>query len=71
MFNVFEQLFAPGRQHSEDERNRLALTRTDVGDGDPSRGPIDLSSGKVTVRRPEGPDPASEPDPQPQPQPEA
>ncbi|MFF0447183.1 DUF6191 domain-containing protein [Streptomyces sp. NPDC004609] len=51
MFNIFEQLFAPGRKHTDDERNRLALTRTDVGDGDPGRGPIDLASGKVTVRR--------------------
>ncbi|MFI6289257.1 DUF6191 domain-containing protein [Streptomyces sp. NPDC051018] len=50
MFNIFEQLFAPGRKHTDDERNRLALTRTDVGDGDPGRGPIDLASGKVTVR---------------------
>ncbi|MGW4027751.1 DUF6191 domain-containing protein [Streptomyces sp. NPDC004838] len=50
MFNIFEQLFAPGRKHTDDERNRLALTRTDVGDGDPGRGPIDLASGKVVMR---------------------
>ncbi|QIP82719.1 hypothetical protein GLX30_11165 [Streptomyces sp. Tu 2975] len=49
MFNAFEEIFAPGRKHTDDERNRLALTRVDVGDGDPGRGPIDLDSGKVTV----------------------
>ncbi|MEU9735533.1 DUF6191 domain-containing protein [Streptomyces sp. NPDC048002] len=52
MFNAFEELFAPGRKHTRDEQNRLELTRVDVGDGDPGRGPIDLSSGKVVVRRP-------------------
>ncbi|MET7380195.1 DUF6191 domain-containing protein [Streptomyces sp. NPDC005526] len=58
MFNVFEELFAPGRKHTRDERNRLELTREDVGDGDPGRGPIDLASGKVVVRHP--PPPARE-----------
>ncbi|MBZ9642097.1 DUF6191 domain-containing protein [Streptomyces sp. PSKA30] len=53
MFNVFEELFAPGRKHTRDEQNRLELSREDVGDGDPGRGPIDLSSGKVVVRPPE------------------
>ncbi|GAB2760419.1 DUF6191 domain-containing protein [Streptomyces bullii] len=52
MFNAFEELFAPGRRHTRDEQNRLELTREDVGDGDPGRGPIDLSSGKVVVRPP-------------------
>ncbi|MFJ9022873.1 DUF6191 domain-containing protein [Streptomyces sp. NPDC102259] len=50
MFNAFEDLFAPGRKHTRDEQNRLELTREDVGDGDPGRGPIDLASGKVVVR---------------------
>ncbi|WP_369172547.1 DUF6191 domain-containing protein [Streptomyces sp. R28] len=53
MFNTFEELFAPGRKHTRDEQNRLELTREDVGDNDPGRGPIDLASGKVVVRRPE------------------
>ena len=53
MFNAFEELFAPGRKHTRDEQNRLELTREDVGDNDPVRGPIDLSSGKVVVRMPE------------------
>lgn len=52
MFNLAEELFAPGRKHTEDERQRLALTREDQGDGDPARGPIDLSSGRVTIRVP-------------------
>ncbi|OAH15844.1 DUF6191 domain-containing protein [Streptomyces jeddahensis] len=59
MFNAFEELFAPGRKHTEDERSRLELTRLDVGDGDPGRGPIDLASGKVVVRPPA--QPAEEP----------
>ncbi|WP_274710450.1 DUF6191 domain-containing protein [Streptomyces sp. SKN60] len=49
---MMEELFAPGRKHTDDERQRLALTREDLGDGDPYRGPIDLSSGKVTIRIP-------------------
>ncbi|MGW6546137.1 DUF6191 domain-containing protein [Streptomyces massasporeus] len=53
MFNMFEELFSPGRKHTSDEQNRLELTREDVGDGDPGRGPIDLTSGKVVVRPPD------------------
>ncbi|WP_406169734.1 DUF6191 domain-containing protein [Streptomyces canus] len=60
MFNMFEELFAPGRKHTRDEQNRLELTREDVGDGDPGRGPIDLTSGKVVVRR-SRPDDTEEP----------
>jgi hypothetical protein len=61
VFNVFEEVFAPGRKHTDDERKRLELTREDVGDGDPGRGPIDLESGKVVVRPPQ-PDPEDSPD---------
>lgn len=50
MFNMIEQLFAPGRKHAHDEQKRLELSRADVNDNDPGRGPIDLSSGKVTIR---------------------
>ena len=62
MFNMFEELFAPGRKHTHDEQKRLELTREDVGDGDPGRGPIDLTSGKVVVRlpRPEDREPVPE-----------
>jgi hypothetical protein len=52
VFNMFEELFAPGRKHTDDERKRLELSRVDLNDGDPGRGPIDLSSGKVVVRLP-------------------
>ena len=52
MFNMFEELFSPGRKHTQDEANRLELTRVDVADGDPGRGPIDLESGRVVVRLP-------------------
>lgn len=51
MFNFFEELFAPGRKHTAEEQKRLELTRVDLGIGDPARGPIDLTSGKVVVRR--------------------
>ncbi|MEI7034847.1 DUF6191 domain-containing protein [Streptomyces pratensis] len=50
MFNFFEELFAPGRKHVSDEQKRLELSRVDLGVGEPGRGPIDLTSGKVTVR---------------------
>ncbi|MEO3977215.1 DUF6191 domain-containing protein [Streptomyces sp. CAU 1734] len=52
MFGAFEEIFSPGQKHTSDERNRLALTRTDVVAGDPCRGPIDLSSGQAVIRRP-------------------
>jgi hypothetical protein len=58
VFNMFEELFAPGRKHTNDERKRLELSRVDLNDGDPGRGPIDLSSGKVVVRPPV-PEPAT------------
>ncbi|MFJ9661661.1 DUF6191 domain-containing protein [Streptomyces griseoflavus] len=59
MFNAFEDLFAPGRKHTRDEQNRLELTREDAGDTDPG-GPIDLASGKVTVRSPVSPEEEAE-----------
>ncbi|MGW2030930.1 DUF6191 domain-containing protein [Streptomyces sp. NPDC001356] len=62
MFNAFEELFAPGRKHTRDEQNRLELTREDVGDNDPVRGPIDLTSGKAVIRLPERA--AAEPEPE-------
>ncbi|MFF1697002.1 DUF6191 domain-containing protein [Streptomyces sp. NPDC058257] len=52
MFNLIE-LFQPGRKHTDDEQKRLELSRVDVADGDPGRGPIDLTSGKVVVRVPQ------------------
>ncbi|MBY8869134.1 DUF6191 domain-containing protein [Streptomyces sennicomposti] len=62
MFNAFEELFAPGRKHTTDEQNRLELTREDVGDGAPGRGPVDLASGKVVVRLPRTAPETADPD---------
>ncbi|MCX4528275.1 MULTISPECIES: DUF6191 domain-containing protein [unclassified Streptomyces] len=50
MFNMIEELFNPGRKHTDEEKKRLELSRIDVNDGDPGRGPIDLESGKVVIR---------------------
>ncbi|MFJ9820534.1 DUF6191 domain-containing protein [Streptomyces sp. NPDC101151] len=61
MFNAFEELFAPGRKHTHDEEKRLELSREDVGDNDPGRGPIDLASGKVVVRPPKQPSTDTQP----------
>ncbi|MFE5658083.1 DUF6191 domain-containing protein [Streptomyces sp. NPDC056517] len=55
MFDPLAELFAPGRRHTEEELRRQALTREDPGDADPSRGPIDLTSGRVTIRAPRRP----------------
>lgn len=60
MFNPIE-LFQPGRKHTDDEQKRLELSRVDVADGDPSRGPIDLTSGKVVVRVPQQAEPKPKP----------
>ncbi|WP_220213133.1 DUF6191 domain-containing protein [Streptomyces shenzhenensis] len=57
---MFEELFAPGRKHTHEEQKRLELTREDVGDTDPGRGPIDLASGKVVIRLPQE-EPEAEP----------
>ncbi|MFD7235583.1 DUF6191 domain-containing protein [Streptomyces syringium] len=54
VFNVFEELFAPGRKHEDEEQNRLELVRDDIGDADPGRGPIDLESGQVVIRPRQG-----------------
>ncbi|GHI04773.1 hypothetical protein AQI88_36730 [Streptomyces cellostaticus] len=61
MFDAFGEVFAPSRRHTQEEQNRLELTREDVGDADPGRGPIDLASGKVVVRLPEPPPAEAEP----------
>jgi hypothetical protein len=52
VFNMIEELFAPGRKHTDEEQKRLELSRVDVDDNDPGHGPIDLASGKVTIRVP-------------------
>ncbi|MCY0941202.1 DUF6191 domain-containing protein [Streptomyces antarcticus] len=50
VFNLIEELFNPGRKHTDEEKKRLELSRVDVDDGDPGRGPIDLDSGTVFIR---------------------
>lgn len=55
VFNMFEELFNPGRKHTDEEKKRLELSRTDVSDNDPGRGPIDLDSGRVLIRLDEQP----------------
>ncbi|MFD3542944.1 DUF6191 domain-containing protein [Streptomyces sp. NPDC058662] len=50
VFNPIEELFSPGRKHTDEESKRLELSRTDVGDGDPGWGPVDLDSGTVVIR---------------------
>lgn len=55
VFDPIAELFAPGRRHAEDEMRRQALTREDPEDPKnmaPGRGPIDLTSGRVTIRIP-------------------
>ncbi|MFF7444208.1 DUF6191 domain-containing protein [Streptomyces sp. NPDC008122] len=52
VFGGLDEFFAPSRRHVEEERRREALTREDPGDADPARGPVDLSSGRVTIRVP-------------------
>ncbi|MCC4317444.1 DUF6191 domain-containing protein [Streptomyces malaysiensis] len=54
MFNLIEELFAPGRKHTEEERNRLEITLDETGNSDPGKGPIDLDSGRVVIRPREG-----------------
>ena len=49
-FGAFEELFVPGARHRDEERNRLALTREQDGEGEPHRGPIDLERGAVVIR---------------------
>ncbi|MFE4826830.1 DUF6191 domain-containing protein [Streptomyces sp. NPDC056672] len=49
---MIEEIFAPGRKHTDDEQKRLEVSRVDIDDNDPGRGPIDLTSGKVTIRVP-------------------
>lgn len=50
---MIEELFSPGSRHTDEERKRLEPTRVDLNDGDPGRGPIDLTSGKAVIRPPD------------------
>ncbi|MEU6482982.1 DUF6191 domain-containing protein [Streptomyces sp. NPDC046887] len=50
--SALNELFAPGRRHTEEEKRRQEMTLEEVGDADPGRGPIDLGSGVVVIRVP-------------------
>ncbi|MEU3503449.1 DUF6191 domain-containing protein [Streptomyces hundungensis] len=55
MFGGLDELFAPARRHTEEERRRQEITLDEVGDSDPGRGPIDLAGGSVVIRVPPPP----------------
>jgi hypothetical protein len=65
MFNLIDEFFVPSRRHTEDERNRLELSRDDEGSSDPARGAIDLDSGAVVIRSPRRSDADAGPDARP------
>jgi hypothetical protein len=52
-------LFSSGKRHELEEQRRLELTRDQETGGDPHRGPVDLDSGVVRIRRTEAADPDS------------
>ncbi|MFI8913982.1 DUF6191 domain-containing protein [Streptomyces sp. NPDC053513] len=59
VFGGPDEFFAPSRGHIEEERRGEALTREDPGapgNMDPARGPVDLASGRVTIRLPRPPE---------------
>ncbi|AZM48621.1 hypothetical protein DMB38_25045 [Streptomyces sp. WAC 06738] len=59
--NIVAELFAPSHAHARRARERMELVVDDVGSGDPHRGPIDLTSGKVVIALGEAAKPAAEP----------
>ncbi len=60
--NIVAELFAPGQGHARRARERMELVVDNVGTGDPSRGPIDLTSGKVVIALGEAAEPGAEPE---------
>lgn len=53
MFGPVNELFNPGAQHAEDEKQRLEHTRFEEGSAAPGTGPVDLESGCVTISLPQ------------------
>lgn len=53
MFGPVNELFNPGSQHAEDEKQRLEHTRFEESSADPGTGPVDLESGCVTISLPQ------------------
>ncbi|MFW6722421.1 DUF6191 domain-containing protein [Streptomyces sp. MAR4 CNY-716] len=60
--NIVAELFAPSAAHARRARERMELVVDNVGTGDPHRGPIDLTSGKVVIALGEAAEPAEEPE---------
>ncbi|WP_181790651.1 DUF6191 domain-containing protein [Streptomyces phytophilus] len=60
--NIVAELFAPSHAHARRARERMELVVDGVGTGDPHRGPIDLTSGKVVIALGEAAKPAEEPE---------
>ncbi|MFF0729422.1 DUF6191 domain-containing protein [Streptomyces sp. NPDC004134] len=60
--NIVAELFAPSHAHARRARERMELVVDDVGSGDPHRGPIDLTSGKVVIALGQAAKPAAEPE---------
>lgn len=52
MFGPVNELFNPGAQHAEDEKQRLEHTRFEENSAEPGTGPVDLDSGHVTISLP-------------------
>jgi hypothetical protein len=49
MLDALHQLFAPGAQHTDDEKQRLDHTRVVEDHHEPGKGPIDLDSGAAVL----------------------
>lgn len=52
MFGPVEEVFNPGTQHAEDEKQRLEHTRFEEGSNDPGKGFVDLDSGQILISLP-------------------
>ncbi|WP_236073269.1 DUF6191 domain-containing protein [Streptomyces tardus] len=48
-----EEVFNPGAQLAEDEKQQLEHTRYEDGSNDPARGQVDLDSGRILISLPE------------------
>ena len=55
--SIFFDLFSPGQRHRVDEQERLEHTREVEGQNEPGRGPIDLGSGVVLIKKAAAPAP--------------
>lgn len=52
-----DTLFNPAKRHMDEEKRRLQSTREEIGDSSGGKR-IDLESGRVTIRRDSGDEPA-------------